>query len=71
MKQIFKENLPPVFFLVPGSEIQEPGWRKSRIRDKHPGSATLLVPIRDEANGNRSYSSCTYLMRRISIILSM
>jgi hypothetical protein len=32
--------------------IRDPGWRqlgsgieKSRIRDKHPGSATLLVPV--------------------------
>jgi hypothetical protein len=28
----------------PGSEIRDPGWEKpgSGIRDKHPGSATLL-----------------------------
>jgi hypothetical protein len=26
----------------PGSEIQDPGWVKIRIRDKHPGSATLV-----------------------------
>ncbi len=26
----------------PGSEIWDPGWVKIRIRDKHPGSATLL-----------------------------
>jgi hypothetical protein len=28
-----------------GFRIQGPGWKKfgSRIRDKHPGSATLLV----------------------------
>jgi hypothetical protein len=25
----------------PGSEIRDPGWVKIRIRDKHPGSATL------------------------------
>jgi hypothetical protein len=23
-----------------GTAIQEPGWEKIRIRDKHPGSAT-------------------------------
>jgi hypothetical protein len=26
----------------PGSEIRDPGWVKIRIRDKHPGSTTLL-----------------------------
>jgi hypothetical protein len=26
----------------PGSEIRDPGWVKIRIRDKHPGSATLV-----------------------------
>jgi hypothetical protein len=26
----------------PGSEIRDPGWEKTRIRDKHPGSATLV-----------------------------
>jgi hypothetical protein len=26
----------------PGSEIRDPGWVKIKIRDKHPGSATLL-----------------------------
>ncbi len=26
----------------PGSEIRDPGWVKIRIRDKHPGSATLF-----------------------------
>jgi hypothetical protein len=25
---------------VVGSEIREPGWKKIRIRDKQPGSAT-------------------------------
>jgi hypothetical protein len=27
----------------PRSGIRDPGWVKIRIRDKHPGSATLLV----------------------------
>jgi hypothetical protein len=27
----------------PGSEIRDPGWVKIRIRDKHPGSATLVL----------------------------
>jgi hypothetical protein len=30
-----------LLFLDPGSEIRDPGWVKIRIRDKHPGSATL------------------------------
>jgi hypothetical protein len=29
--------------LVPGSEIRDPGWVKIRIRDTHPGSATLKI----------------------------
>jgi hypothetical protein len=31
-----------LLFLDPGSEIRDPEWVKIRIRDKHPGSATLL-----------------------------
>jgi hypothetical protein len=31
-----------LLFLDPGSEIRDPGWVKIRIRDKHPGSATLV-----------------------------
>ncbi len=34
--------LPLSFIAVFGSEIRDPGWVKIRIRDKHPGSATLL-----------------------------
>jgi hypothetical protein len=30
-----------LLFLHPGSEIWDQGWVKIRIRDKHPGSATL------------------------------
>jgi hypothetical protein len=30
-----------LLFLDPGTEIRDPGWVKIRIRDKHPGSATL------------------------------
>jgi hypothetical protein len=32
-----------LLFLDPGSEIRDPGWVKIRIRDKHPGSATLVL----------------------------
>jgi hypothetical protein len=32
----------------PGSEIRDPGWEKIRIRDKHPGSATLQSGIEVE-----------------------
>jgi hypothetical protein len=31
-----------LLFLDPGSEIRDPGWVKIRIRDKNPGSATLV-----------------------------
>jgi hypothetical protein len=41
-KQIF---LPPHVFWDPGSGIRDPGWEKTRIRDKHPGSATLLYSL--------------------------
>jgi len=34
-----------LLLLDPGSEIQDPGWVKIRIRDKHPGSATLGLYI--------------------------
>jgi hypothetical protein len=33
---------PLSFVAVFGSGIRDPGWVKIRIRDKHPGSATLL-----------------------------
>jgi hypothetical protein len=32
---------PLSFVAVLGSGIRDPGWVKIRIRDKHPGSATL------------------------------
>jgi hypothetical protein len=31
--------------LNPESEIRDPGWVKIRIRDKHPGSATLVAEV--------------------------
>jgi hypothetical protein len=34
---------PLSFVAVFGSEIRDPGWTKIRIRDKHPGSATLYI----------------------------
>jgi hypothetical protein len=49
-----KKNVFPLpFFLAavgsgirdPGSEIRDPGWIKIRIRDEHPGSATLNINI--------------------------
>jgi hypothetical protein len=38
---------PLSFIAVFGSGIQDPGWVKIRIRDKHPGSATLGSRIPD------------------------
>jgi hypothetical protein len=39
-----KKNFSPLSFVaVFGSEIRDPGWVKIRIRDKHPGSATLKL----------------------------
>jgi hypothetical protein len=37
--KINKKITSPCFL---GSGIRDPGWGKIRIRDKHPGSATLL-----------------------------
>ena len=34
-------SFQPVF----GSGIRDPGWVKIRIRDKHPGSATLVATV--------------------------
>jgi hypothetical protein len=36
IKQIYKN------FILPPHVFWDPGWEKIRIRDKHPGSATLL-----------------------------
>jgi hypothetical protein len=36
---------PLSFVAVFGSGIRDPGWLKIRIRDKHPGSATLPETI--------------------------
>ncbi len=54
-KNVAQKNFPLLFFVLVGSvrdgrksgsgikENEDPGWRKIRIRDKHPGSATLHV----------------------------
>jgi hypothetical protein len=39
-------------FLDPGSEIRDPEWVKIRIRDKHPGSATLKKELMHEGSWN-------------------
>ncbi len=36
---------PLSFVAVLGSGIRDPGWVKMRIRDKHPGAATLRVSL--------------------------
>ncbi len=36
---------PSLWVAVFGSGIRDPGWVKIRIRDKHPGSATLLATV--------------------------
>jgi hypothetical protein len=41
MSTIFFHPSLLLLLLDPGSEIRDPGWVKIRIRDKHPGSATL------------------------------
>jgi hypothetical protein len=38
-KQIYKK------FVLPPHVFWDPGWEKIRIRDKHPGSATLIFSI--------------------------
>ncbi len=47
-KMVGQKNFSPLLLvrvLDPGSEIRDPGWVKIRIRDKHPGSATLLLGL--------------------------
>jgi hypothetical protein len=45
-----KKFPPPLLVMLDtGSEIRDPGWIKIRIRNKHPGSATLARLF-----GNRS-----------------
>ncbi len=44
-QQIFFHPSLLLLFLDPGSEIRDPEWVKIRIRDKHPGSATLIFCI--------------------------
>ncbi len=44
-KKVRQKNYPPPPLLL--SEIRYPGWVKIRIRDKHPGSATLLEAVVD------------------------
>jgi hypothetical protein len=43
MKNIFFHPSLLLLFLDPRSEIWDPGWVKIGIRDKHPGSATLVL----------------------------
>jgi hypothetical protein len=43
-KMVGQKNFTPpllVLLLDPGSEIRKPRWMIIRIRDEHPGSATL------------------------------
>jgi hypothetical protein len=49
-KGMTKKNFHPSLFLLfwirdPRSAIGDPEWVKLRIRDKHPGSATLRVLV--------------------------
>jgi hypothetical protein len=40
----------------------DPGWKKSRIRDKHPASATLMVWL------HTAYRTCVRLRFRIQLM---
>ncbi len=63
-----------MLFLDPGSEIRDPGWVKIRIRDKHPGSATLLVgdlgsmPLKKKITKNKKmqFGPKPYITGRLS-----
>jgi hypothetical protein len=48
-KKVRQKNfiLPSSFVIVLVSEIRDLGWVKIRIRNKHPGSATLLEAVVD------------------------
>ena len=43
-----------------GSGIRDPGWVKIRIRDKHPGSATLIVRSKSRIFVCIGIASCTF-----------
>jgi hypothetical protein len=37
------ESLETIFWVKTLKFYADPGWKKIRIRDKHPGSATLKI----------------------------
>jgi hypothetical protein len=43
---------PFSFIALFGPGIQDPGWVKIRIRDKHPGSATLENDQQNQSHSN-------------------
>jgi hypothetical protein len=65
------KNFPPpllVLLLDPGSEIWDPGWIQIRIRDQHPGSATLLrLFLFNETVSGKEKLSLEYVFRFLKI----
>jgi len=49
----------------PKSEIRDPGWVKIRIRDKHPGSATLQIRIHHFWQCGSEYESRSMLQEKL------
>jgi hypothetical protein len=52
-----KTDLKKFFYLPMFFGIWDPGWEKIRIRDKHPGSATLLSMSMLHGHGHAACSS--------------
>jgi hypothetical protein len=50
MTTIFFHPSLLLLFLDSVSEIRDPGWLKIRIRDKHPGSATLVFNFNNKGS---------------------
>ncbi len=54
-----------LLFLDPGSEIRDPEWLKIRIRDKHPGSATLYLSFRYLEHPDLGLEECLLLCEAV------
>jgi hypothetical protein len=51
---------PFSFVAVFGSGIRDSGWVKIRIRDKHPGSATLVASVADSDSVGSEHGRMNY-----------
>jgi hypothetical protein len=72
-QQIFLFPFSFLLLLDPGSEIWDPGWKKIRIQDKHPGSAKLFLnhwSSKIDIRSNKTTMHCTASVIRGPVCLS-